>query len=1657
METGICFLLLLVFIVLMVGGVAFLRLIFNALSGSSTPPVPLRAEPDPRQAQEILQLRNHIARLEHRVTTLEANIDLQKMRAKPAEHVKPAEPVEPADAVTLDDDFDINSLLASKSQQPLPIPSTPPASPSSKPSHATTPAPKHLQPNQTHFRNIQTPPVKSQPADPTPATPPKPAAPVAPAPIPTVMPSAPARPTPSVTPAAAAPVAAQASPSAQQATPPTPTPTVPPVIPTPQATPPAPATIIAPITPTSTPPAPQTTPGVAPIPTVMKGGPTPAAASATTPTPQPPPIPQPVAQPAPATPSAPAASIPPTPPAKPVSAPAPAPVAPQPKRDPITLESLLTMRLFVWIAGIVLSLAGILLMKYLNDRSVFPEWTRLVLGAVIGFAALGAGEYFRKLYQRIAATIVGAGLTTLFAVVLAGTLNNPLIASPFIPKPVAFALLAVIALGAVGLSLRHGMLVAVLGLLGGYVTPAILSTGEPKPVALALYLMFLQTGLVLVIKKRGWMPLAALTLLATMCWAAAMVFMGQIGAGGLPIALLLISTGVQFALVLDRSNSLPESAPESIQDPNHWVFRIMGLIAVAMGLFLLSTRVILGDFQVMDWGYLGLVSLALILLGRLKQGYSLLPYFGLVATAFLFFQWMRQPLPADIAVSATQTAPSLILAGLSATFILGGMLAAINGPHPARFAGLSSLAAVLFAAIAYWFEVKLNLQDLMPWVAIAGTGAFTIAAGFTHALVPPSRNKTLVLAIYLVAASAFALAIAPLWFENWIAPAWAAQVLIMALIARHFKIPILHGLAMPIALLVFARLTLAPDLLTKDHAQLGLSIWILTNYLPVSLFLAGAAWIIATDASTPATPPSDQDTLPLFNLQDNWLSLAANALVSLAQILLGVMFTFLLRAAFVPESPNLWASAFPTTTQWALWSSVWMGMCLVATLLGTHIAWAKNNWLPVLWMLAGAVGCFLLTTFLNPALSLNSTLNVGDTPVFNLLLALYGLPCLAAAACAWGLYKHGHKGLHNIAVTLSAVMGILLIMLQVRHGFVGSPIHGPDVTLMQSGAYTLAGLLAAIAVRQTGRALAWEPAINIAAGYLFLTGILFACFQCTAVNPLFHAATSITPLNLVLAYALPALILLACADLLSPLTATLRLIGAVLTALAAALLIRHAFHPEKFNELKFLLTEAGTYTITGLVLAAALRQLAQRFEWPRFDAITWFYIVTTAAGAAIFQGLICNPIVSDHQVSTRIFFNAILYAYGLPSLLAIAGSQFMPPAQRFVRGAGLTGLFVTALLMVRHAFHPGNMTEPGVMMVEAAAYTITVKIVGILAMEWGIRKDDKDTATIAQAFLNFSLVMAVLGQIIFKNPLVSHESVGALPIVNGLLALYLIPAGLLAVQAWQCERRGSLIRAKVNAVAALVMAVLFLSFESRWFFHDAGVLTLFRNGQLQLSFLESSTYAPLWLLLGAALSYLGMKKAKPVLVQSGFGVQAFAVGWIFFALVLLFNPILSENSVGALYIINGITAGFLLPAAILIASSAIYQRERRALLTNITVWTGHALLFIGYSLTIRHFFHGEFLSAQGMLVAERYAYSAGWVLLAVAFLVVGILTGKHRPRYASLAIMIIGVIKVGYDIFLLQDLYRIASLAGLGIGLLAMTFIYQKYVFKAQEEEEEVA
>src|SRR4030095_3745465 len=85
-----------------------------------------------------------------------------------------------------------------------------------------------------------------------------------------------------------------------------------------------------------------------------------------------------------------------------------------------------------------------------------------------------------------------------------------------IPAAVTFALLAAVTALAVLLSIRReSLFIAVLGLLGGFATPALLSTGENRPIPLFAYLLLLNVGLAWVVATRSWPVLTWLTLILT--------------------------------------------------------------------------------------------------------------------------------------------------------------------------------------------------------------------------------------------------------------------------------------------------------------------------------------------------------------------------------------------------------------------------------------------------------------------------------------------------------------------------------------------------------------------------------------------------------------------------------------------------------------------------------------------------------------------------------------------------------------------------------------------------------------------------------------------------------------------------------------------------------------------------------------------------------------------------------------------------------------------------------------------------------------------------------------------------------------------------------------------------------------------------------------
>ena len=154
------------------------------------------------------------------------------------------------------------------------------------------------------------------------------------------------------------------------------------------------------------------------------------------------------------------------------------PAAAKPAEDRPGIEQRIATQLPVWIGSIALFLAGTYLVKWSFDRGLLGPAARVTIGILFGVALLVLGEWLRAGSRRIAEGLSAAGIADLYASLLAGVSLYHLIS-----KPVGFGLLALTTATAVFLSLRHGALIAVLGLAGGFLTPALIGAREPSAAA----------------------------------------------------------------------------------------------------------------------------------------------------------------------------------------------------------------------------------------------------------------------------------------------------------------------------------------------------------------------------------------------------------------------------------------------------------------------------------------------------------------------------------------------------------------------------------------------------------------------------------------------------------------------------------------------------------------------------------------------------------------------------------------------------------------------------------------------------------------------------------------------------------------------------------------------------------------------------------------------------------------------------------------------------------------------------------------------------------------------------------------------------------------------------------------------------------------------
>lgn len=220
------------------------------------------------------------------------------------------------------------------------------------------------------------------------------------------------------------------------------------------------------------------------------------------------PKPPPVAAPPPI-PDAVVAAVPmPPPPVKIVEMPR-VPSSPARKFD---WEQFLGVKLFAWICGLALFFAAVFFVKYSFERGLVPPWLRAVSGFGLGMVLVGAG--WRMLKTRYAATghtLTATGVVILYAVTFA---CRAFYHFDWAGVTQVFAVMACITAGAFALSVRmDSRVVAVLGMLGGFLTPPLLSTGEDNPGGLFGYIAILDLGLLAIVWRKRWnflVPLAAI-------------------------------------------------------------------------------------------------------------------------------------------------------------------------------------------------------------------------------------------------------------------------------------------------------------------------------------------------------------------------------------------------------------------------------------------------------------------------------------------------------------------------------------------------------------------------------------------------------------------------------------------------------------------------------------------------------------------------------------------------------------------------------------------------------------------------------------------------------------------------------------------------------------------------------------------------------------------------------------------------------------------------------------------------------------------------------------------------------------------------------------------------------------------------------------------
>jgi len=710
-----------------------------------------------------------------------------------------------------------------------------------------------------------------------------------------------------------------------------------------------------------------------------------------------------------------------------------------PASAPPRWQALLVDNWMIWLGGLCVALAGVFMVKYSMEVGLLGPRARITLALFTGLGLHAAAAWLRRRNagsDPVFAALAGGASITLYAALLAALHLYHLL-----DPRLVFALLAAVSLMTMALSLVHGPLLAIIGLIGAYTVPILVSNNSGNMVAAMIYSLII-SGAALLLQRyvfRYWL------------WWGVMA--GSLGwwflSLGAPQAdifrgpyLALLAWGMValpgFDWLLRGHHITPANIPEAGARPItlfgfHAQLNQPGLLLVILAW---GFSVYLQGFDANALGLWVPLVAVVFFAARQRDSLAALPW---ITLAVQWLAWLVSAIHYDNAVNQfflsglpmteqPQFLTFSVFMGLTYTGLALLHLRQRGFSH--GWMSLSLLSPLAWLALAYLLVNGLSQSIHWSVMTLIAGAAYGTTAGI---LLQRGKQQQTTLWLTLGAHFAYSLAVAMYFREAGLTLALSAQLLSLSWLMKRHRLPWPGYLIKALLAVIVIRLTFNPWLLSYPQ-DVNWPLWT----------FGGATLFSVLAAMQCRSSPGIQ----------KWLEAATLHLLVLT---LGAELRYWLYDGDIFSHRYSLKEAAINTSLWAGLALTYYRRSMVSESLGNLYKICSRI---LLALSLASYGIVVLVH--NPWWSHAA---IGTAPVFNILSLAYGLPVVMALLVA----RYHEPALRRTAMGLAGLGTLLFVSLEIRHLWQGDHLSLQNPTSDgELYSYSISWLLMAVAAILAG-------------------------------------------------------------------------------------------------------------------------------------------------------------------------------------------------------------------------------------------------------------------------------------------------------------------------------------------------------------------------------------------------------------------------------------------------------------------------------------------------------------------------------------------------------------------------------------------------------------